>query len=56
MIGTRGYTLLGWIVWRLTTMVARRKVQQNRRKIGAAGVIALLIVGGVLAATRSTDS
>jgi hypothetical protein len=56
MIGTRGYTVLGWIVWRLTTKVAKRKMQQNRRKIGAAGVVALVILGGVLAAARSSDS
>jgi hypothetical protein len=52
---TRGYTVLGWAVWQLGSRVARRKIAQNRGKIGAAGVVALVLVGGILAA-RATSS
>ncbi len=55
MMGTRGYTVLGWAVWQIASRVARRKIQQNRTKLGAAGVIALVLVGGVLAARSSSD-
>jgi hypothetical protein len=51
----RGYTLLGWIVWQIATRVAKRKMAQNRVKLGAAGVVALVLVGGLLAAKSSDD-
>jgi hypothetical protein len=56
MIGTRGYTVLGWVVWQIASRVAKRKIQQNRMKLGAAGVIVLVLIGGVLAARSGSDS
>jgi hypothetical protein len=56
MIGTRGYTVLGWVVWQVASRVAKRKIQQNRMKLGALGVIVLVLVGGVLAARAGSDS
>lgn len=47
---TKGYTLLGWLVWQLASRVAKKKASQNRLKLGAAGVVALVLAGGVLAA------
>ena len=49
-MGSRGYTVLGWIVWQIASRVAKRKVAQNRVKLGAAGVVMLVLVGGVVAA------
>ena len=56
-MNSRGYTVLGWIVWQVGSRVAKRKMAQNRVKLGAAGVIALAVVGGILAARgdRSED-
>jgi hypothetical protein len=51
---TRGYTVLGWIVWQIGSRVAKRKMAQNRVKLGAAGVVALVLVGGIIAARAST--
>jgi hypothetical protein len=51
---TRGYTVLGWVVWQVASRVAKRKIQQNRVKIGAAGVVLAVVIGGILAA-RSGD-
>ena len=51
----QGYTLLGWLVWQLGSRVAKYKLSQNRTKLGALGVIALVLVGGVLAAKASGD-
>lgn len=51
----RLYTLLGWVVWRVARRIVRRKMSENRAKLGAAGVIALVLVGGVLAARASND-
>ena len=46
-----GYTVLGWAVWQVASRVAKRKVAENRAKLGAAGAVALLaVVGGVIAA------
>ena len=52
-MSTRGYTVLGWIVWQIGSRVAKRKLAQNRVKVGAAGAVALVLIAGVLAA-RST--
>jgi hypothetical protein len=52
---TRGYTVIGWIVWQIGSRVAKRKMAQNRVKLGAAGVIALVVLGGILAARASGD-
>jgi hypothetical protein len=56
-MSTKGYTFLGWIVWQLGSRVAKQKIAQNRVKIGAAGVVLLVLVGGVAAAKAggSTD-
>lgn len=48
-----GYGILGWIVWQIGTRVAKRKVTQNRTKLGAVGLVALVLLGG-LAATRDS--
>jgi sulfite exporter TauE/SafE len=45
-----GYTILGWIVWQIGSRVAKRKLAENRVKIGAAAAIALVLLGGLLAA------
>jgi hypothetical protein len=52
----KGYTLLGWIVWQIASRVAKRKMAQNRAKLGAAGVVALVLVGGIVAARAGSDS
>jgi hypothetical protein len=44
------YNLLGRAVWMIGTRVARRKLGQNRAKVGAAGVVLLVLLGGVAAA------
>ena len=54
-MGTKGYTVLGWAVWQIGSRVARRKMAQNRAKLGALGVIALVLLGGVLAARHDGD-
>ena len=51
---TKGYTILGWIVWQIGSRVAKRKMAQNRVKLGALGVVALVLVGGVIAAKSSS--
>ena len=49
-MSTRGYTVLGWIVWQIASRVAKRKIAQNRVKIGAAAAVLLVLVAGVAAA------
>ena len=53
-MNTRGYTILGWLVWQIGSRLARRKMAQNRVKLGAAGVVLLVLIGGVLAARASS--
>lgn len=50
-----GYKILGWAVWQIGSRVAKKKMAQNRTKLGAAGVVALVLVAGLLAARASED-
>ena len=45
-----GYTVLGWIVWQIGSRLAKRQIADNRVKLGAAGVVALVLIGGIAAA------
>ena len=54
-MNSKGYTVLGWVVWQIASRVARRKIRQNRVKVGAAAVVALVLVLGVAAAKSSSD-
>ena len=49
------YTLLGWLVWQVARRVARRKVAQNRIKLGAAAAVALVLIAGVAAARAAGE-
>jgi hypothetical protein len=49
-MNSKSYTLLGWIVWQIGKRVASKKMAQNRAKLGAAGLVALVLVGGAFAA------
>jgi hypothetical protein len=55
-MSTKGYTVIGWIVWQIGSRVAKKKIAQNRVKIGAAGVVLLVLVGGVAAAKAGGSS
>ena len=49
-MSSKGYTILGWIVWQIGSRVAKRKLAQNRAKVGAAAVVLLVLVAGLAAA------
>jgi len=49
-VSSKGYTILGWIVWQIGSRVAKRKLAQNRAKVGAAAVVLLVLVAGLAAA------
>ena len=55
-MGPKGYTVLGWAVWQIGSRVAKRKMKQNQAKLGAIGVIALVLIGGVIAAKHGADA
>jgi hypothetical protein len=54
-MSVKGYTFLGWIVWQLGSRIMKRKIADNQVKLGAAGVVALVLAGGILAARSSGD-
>jgi hypothetical protein len=49
-VSSKGYTVLGWIVWQIGSRIAKRKLAQNRVKVGAAAAVVLVLVAGVAAA------
>ena len=52
---TKLYTLLGWFAWQGISILLRRKLAQNKVKLGAVATVAAVLVGGVLAAKASSD-
>lgn len=55
-MNSKGYTVLGWLVWQIGSRVAKKKIAQNRVKLGAAGVVLLVLVAGIAAARASGDN
>ena len=53
---TRGYTVLGWLAWQVISRVAKRKIAQNKVKLGAAATVFAVIAAGILAARATSDS
>jgi hypothetical protein len=51
---TKGYTVLGWVTWQVVTRVAKRKMAQNKAKLGAAATVAVVFAAGVIAAKAGT--
>ena len=52
-MSTRGYTVLGWAVWQVASRIAKRKMRQNKVKLGAAATLVLVLVAGLIAAKVS---
>ena len=54
-MNSKSYTVLGWVVWQIASRVAKKKIRQNQMKLGAAGVVALVLVAGLAAAKSGSD-
>lgn len=52
-MGSTGYSILGWLVWQIGSRVAKRKVAQNRVRLGVAGAAAAAAVAGAVFAARA---
>ena len=52
----KGYTVLGWLAWQVISRIAKRKIAQNRVKIGAAATVFAVIAAGIAAARATSDS
>ena len=55
MSSKSSYSALGWIVWQVGSRLAKRKAGQNKGKLGAAAAVALVVIGGVIAAAGDSD-
>jgi len=43
--------MTGWLVWKLASLIAKWKLGRiNRAKLGAGAAVALVLLGGVVAA------
>ena len=51
----KGYTLLGWLAWQGVLVVAKRKLGQNKLKLGAGATVLLALVGALVAAWATGD-
>ena len=49
-MNSKGYTVLGWFTWQGIKTVAKRKMGQNKVKLGAAATVLLVLVAGLAAA------
>ena len=50
----RAYTLLGVVTWEGIKLVLRRKLTQNRVKLGAGATVLLVLIGGLAIAKAAT--
>jgi hypothetical protein len=55
-MSSRGYTVLGWAVWQVASRVAKRKMRQNKVKLGAAATVLLVLIGGLAIAKAATGT
>jgi hypothetical protein len=53
-MSSKGYTVLGWLVWQIATRVAKRKMSRNKVKLGAAATVLLVLVAGLAAAKAAS--
>jgi hypothetical protein len=49
-VTSRGYTVLGWVVYQIVSRVLKRKMAQNKVKLGAAATVLLVLAAGLAAA------
>jgi hypothetical protein len=54
-VSSKGYTVLGWVVWQIGSRVAKRKLAQNRSKLVAAGVVAAVVAAGIALASGDDE-
>lgn len=54
-MSNRGYTVLGWVVWQIGSRVARRRLAENRIKLGAAAIVLAVVAAGIALAAGDDD-
>jgi hypothetical protein len=54
-MGKTRYTVLGWVVWQIGSRVAKRKLAEQRVKLGAVALLTLAIAVGLAAARAAAD-
>jgi hypothetical protein len=54
-MSTRRNAVIGWLVVKIGSRVAKKKARENRLKLGAAGVVGLALASGVAAARSGWD-
>jgi len=52
---TKVYTMLGWMAWQGATIIGKRKLSDNKVKLGAAATVGLVLVAGLVAARATGD-
>lgn len=52
---SKGYTVLGWVVWRIGSRVAKRKLAERRLEIGAAAIVLAVVAAGIALAAGDDD-
>ncbi len=52
---TKGYTVLGWVVWQVLYRAAKLKLGQSKAKLGAVATVLAVLGAGVIAARAATS-
>ena len=55
-MSTRRNAVVGWLVLKIGSRIAKKKARENRLKLGAAGVVGLALASGVVAARAGSES
>jgi hypothetical protein len=54
-MSSKGYSVLGWIVWQIGSRVAKRKLGRNRSKLIATGVVVAVVAAGIALASGDDE-
>lgn len=46
-MSSRGYTVLGWITWKIANRIIKRKLDANRSKVAALAVVVGVVLAGI---------
>ena len=54
-MSSKGYSALGWVVWKIGSRVLKRKLGRNRSKLVAAGIVAAVVAAGIVLASGDDE-
>jgi len=55
-VSSKGYSIIGWLAWKIVSRAAKRDLAANRSKIVSAAVVVGVVLAGIALAGGDDDS